>query len=233
MNIFITGASRGIGRATALFFAKKGFHVILAARNEQDLIAVCQEIIDLGGTAIYFICDVANEVQVAFAIQETIKQVGKIDVLVNNAGMGIFKALENITLSEWEQVMDINCKGTFLCCKAVLPHMKMQQNGHIIVIASDVSKRTFANGTLYCASKFAQDAFTSALRKEVRISGIKVTIIYPGLTDTYFNGNEQGAERTKNWLKAEDIAEAIYYAVSAPKQVVIDEIMLHPKTQEY
>jgi NADP-dependent 3-hydroxy acid dehydrogenase YdfG len=165
--------------------------------------------------------------------REIMQKFGKIDVLINNAGMGIFKAIENISLAEWEQVMDINVKGTFLCCKMVLPQMKSHHHGHIIVIASDVSKRTFSHGTLYCSSKFAQDAFTAALRKEIRPFGIKVTTIYPGLTDTNFNGNTQGESRTKDWLKADDVAQAIFYAISAPPQVVIDELMLHPKVQDY
>ncbi len=232
-TIFITGASRGIGKATALHFAKNGFYVILATRKETDLLAVQQEIIDFGGKASYVICDVQQEESVQKAIDTAIKIVGKIDILVNNAGIGLFKAVENISVAEWEQVMDSNVKGTFLCCKTILPSMKLQKTGHIIVIASDVAKRTFANGTVYCASKFAQDAFAAALRKEVRHFGIKVTTIYPGLTDSYFNGNQQGSEKTKNWLQAQDIAEAIYYASNAPSQVLIDEIMLHPITQEY
>jgi NADP-dependent 3-hydroxy acid dehydrogenase YdfG len=232
-NVFITGASRGMGRAMAILLAEKDFHVILAARHEADLQRVVEQIKAKGGVASYFVCDVTQEQEVNKTIQTAIVEIGSIEVLINNAGIGLFKPVEEISLDEWQTVMDSNVKSTFLCTKALLPHFKQQQKGHFIVITSDVAKRTFANGTAYCASKFAQDAFAAALRKEVRQYGIKVTTIYPGLTDTNFNGTTEGEERKKDWLRAEDVAQAVLYALNAPPQVVIDEIVLHPKTQDY
>ncbi len=232
-TILITGASKGIGKSIALLFAHKGWQVVLVARKAEELAALTEQIGKQGGKATYFVADVTDEEQVQFACKETFKTFGRIDVLVNNAGMGIFKSVEQTTAAEWDMVMDINVKGTFLCTKAVLPAMTQQHYGHIVMIASDVSKRTFAHGSLYCASKFAQDAFASALRKEVRPLGIRVTCIYPGMTDTYFAGSTQGETRKKEWLKPEDVAEAVWYAVQAPQHVVVDELMLHPKIQDY
>jgi NADP-dependent 3-hydroxy acid dehydrogenase YdfG len=232
-TILITGASKGIGKSIALLFAHKGWQVILTARSENNLAMLAQEIRTLGGKAAYFACDVAEEQQVNYVFKESFKLFGHIDVLVNNAGIGVFKSVEQTTVAEWEMVMNVNVKGTFLCTKAVLPAMTQQKGGHIIMIASDVSKRIFANGSLYCASKFAQDAFAAALRKEVRPLGIRVTTIYPGMTDTYFAGSTQGESRKKDWLKGEDIAEAVWYAVHVPKNMVVDELMLHPTIQDY
>ena len=229
----ISGASRGIGRAVALLLAQHGMRIVLVARNEHELQSLQQEIHAQGGKAISVAASVTEESGVQQVVGATMSVFGRIDVLVNNAGMGIFKKVEDISAEDWDIVMGVNAKGTFLLSKAVLPHLKTAGQGFIVNIASDVSRRTFANGSLYCASKFAQDAFASALRKEVRPFGIKVSVIYPGLTDTYFNGTEQGEERKKDWLRAEDIAEAVWYVLNAPRHVVVDELMIHPISQEY
>ncbi len=128
---------------------------------------------------------------------------------------------------------DVNVKGTFLFSKEVLAPMKAAQKGHIINIASDVAKRVFDGGALYCSSKFAQDAFSAALRKEVRKDGIKVSVIYSGLVDTMFHTDPQGHDSHQDWLKAEDMANTIMYVMNQPKHVVIDELMIHPLSQEY
>jgi NADP-dependent 3-hydroxy acid dehydrogenase YdfG len=232
-TILITGASKGIGKALALLFAQEGWHVVLVARQEDTLRLLAEEIGQKGGKASFYACDVCNEAEITKVCQATLQTQGSIDVLVNNAGIGVFKSVEQTTVDEWDMVMDINVKGTFICTKAVLPAMKQQNEGHIVMIASDVSKRTFANGSLYCASKYAQDAFAAALRKEVRAYGMRVTCIYPGMTDTYFAGSTQGEVRKKDWLQPQDVAQAVWYAVSSPSHVVIDELMLHPKIQDY
>jgi NADP-dependent 3-hydroxy acid dehydrogenase YdfG len=232
-TILITGASKGIGKAVALLFAQASWHVVLVARQESALRLLAEEIGRGGGKVSFFACDVSHEGEVYQVCQTVLKEAGRIDVLVNNAGIGIFKSVGQTTVAEWDMVMDSNVKGTFICTKAVLPTMSQQKSGHFVMIASDVSKRTFANGSLYCASKYAQDAFAAALRKEVRPLGIRVTCIYPGMTDTYFAGSTQGEERKKDWLKPEDVAQAVWYAVNSPSHVVIDELMLHPKIQDY
>jgi NADP-dependent 3-hydroxy acid dehydrogenase YdfG len=176
---------------------------------------------------------VSDEAFVQTVFQQAQAQFGRIDVVVNNAGFGIFKPAAEITADEWDQIFATNAKGTFLVSKAAIPFMKAQGAGHIINIASDVAKRTFANGSLYCASKYAQDAFSMALRKEVRSLGIKVSVVYSGLVDSYFHADPQGDASHETWLKNEDMANAISFIIEQPAHVVIDELMIHPLSQDY
>ena len=229
----ITGASRGIGRSLALKMAKENFVVVSMARNENDLVSLENEITQKGGIARSMPLDISSEVQVNKAIKNIVDEFGQIDVLINNAGFGIFKNADLLTGDEWSQVMDVNAKGTFLLSKAVIPFMKKAGKGHIIGVATDVSKRVIAEGSLYCASKYAQDAFLGALRKEVRKDNIKVSIVYPGLVDTHFHGKSEGDKTQTEFLKSSDVADAVVYIVNAPAHVVIDELMIHPISQDY
>jgi NADP-dependent 3-hydroxy acid dehydrogenase YdfG len=228
-TIIISGASRGIGRATALLLAQQGNNVIATARNQNDLDDLATEnpaIVVVSG-------DVADEAAMNHVVQTAIDRFGGLDVVINNAGYGVFKNVDEITATEWDDLMATNVKGTFLLTKAALPRLKAQQSGHILVVASDVAKRTFAGGSLYTASKYAQEAFMGAVRKEVRPFGIKVSGVYSGLVDSHFHSVGQGAESSKNWLKEQDMAEAIAFIVNQPAHVVIDELMIHPLEQEY
>ena len=229
----VTGASRGIGRAIALQLAANGAKVAAVARNGADLAGLRNEIADQGGESLSVVANVAVADEARVVVEKTLERFGRVDILVNNAGVGQFKPTEEFEESEWDETMDVNVKGTFLLSKAVLPHLKAQRSGHLLSIASDVSKRTFGNGSVYCASKYAQDAFCAAVRKEVRPFGIKVSVIYPGLVATYFGGTQPDEERKKDWLQSADIAHAAVYILGAPAHVVVDELMLHPLSQEY
>lgn len=229
----ISGASRGIGRAVATRLARENHFVLLLARNNEEISELELEIDSAGGKALSFAVDVSNESQVNEVVEQAIRDFGRIDNLINNAGIGIFKEAENFSEDEWTRVMDVNVKGSFLLSKAVLPHMKAAGKGHIVGIASDVSKRTFAEGSLYCASKYAQHAFFEALRREVRSKGIKVSVIYPGLVDTYFHEGDPGQPHRAQYLQPHDIADAVSYVINAPHHVIIDELMLHPMVQEW
>ncbi len=229
-TIIISGASRGIGRATALLLAKEGANVVATARNTVDLNSLVAE---SDGRIVGVTGDVANETDMAAVVQTALARFGRIDVVINNAGYGVFKNVEDITVQEWDNLMATNVKGTFVLTKAALPHLKAQGSGHVVVVASDVAKRTFAGGSLYTASKYAQEAFMGALRKEVRPFGIKVTGVYSGLVDSHFHDVGHGAESSQNWLKNEDMAESMLFIVSRPAHVVIDELMVHPLEQEY
>jgi NADP-dependent 3-hydroxy acid dehydrogenase YdfG len=229
----ISGASRGIGREIAFRLAKRGNFVALLARNAEELGELEHDIDSRGGKSKAYPVDISNESQVVEAVEAITKDLGPIQHVVNNAGIGVFKPAELITTAEWEQVMDVNVKGTFLLTKAALPHLLAQGGGHVLGIASDVSKRTFPHGSLYCASKYAQDAFFSSLRREVRSKGVKVSVIYPGLVDTYFHGLDAGAEKQEKYLSSGDIADAVEYILYAPQHVIIDELMLHPMSQEW
>lgn len=228
-TVIISGASRGIGRATALLLAKEGANVIATARSATDLATLEAEhpgIVAMPG-------DVANETDMAAVVQTALDRFGRIDVVINNAGYGIFKNVEDITATEWDDLMATNVKGTFLLTKAALPTLKAQGSGHVVVVASDVAKRTFAGGSLYTASKYAQEAFMGALRKEVRPMGIKVSGIYTGLVDSHFHDKGHGHETSAHYLKEQDVAESMLFIISRPAHVVIDEFMVHPLEQEY
>ena len=227
--VIISGASRGIGKAIALLLALQGATVVAVARSEQELSDLTHKTRGLS-----IVADIADEEDVRHVVAETLRHYGRLDILICNAGVGSFAELEQFSAEEWDRIFDTNVKGTFLLCKAAVPHFKAQKRGHIVGITSDVAKRTFAHGTAYGASKFAQDAVLASLRKEVRPHGIKVSTIYPGLVDTYFNDTTPGsAEAEKTHLRPADVAQAVRYVLEAPAHVVVDELMLHPMTQEW
>ncbi len=228
--IIISGASRGIGRATALLLAQNGANVVITARNVVELKEVEAE---GQGRIVAVPGDVASEVDMQRVVQTALDRFGRIDAVVNNAGYGVFKNVEDITVDEWDELMATNVKGTFLLTKAALPTLKAQQSGHIVVVASDVAKRTFAGGSLYTASKYAQEAFMGALRKEVRPFRIKVTGVYSGLVDSHFHAKGHSHATSSHYLQAEDMAESMLFILSRPAHVVIDEFMVHPIEQEY
>ena len=231
--IVITGASKGIGRAIALTLAAKGARLGLIARNADELQEVKAEILAKGGSAEMYCGSVADEAFVNNSVKKIINQFNKVDVLINNAGYGVFGPAENISVSDWDDLFATNTKGTFLFCKALIPHMKANNAGHIINIASDVAKRVFSGGSLYCASKYAQDAFSAAIRKELRPFKIKVSVVYSGLVDSFFHTEKEGDPAHENWLKNQDMANAINFIIAQPPHVVIDELMIHPLEQDY
>ena len=228
--VIISGASRGIGRATALLLAQNGANIVATARNAEELKTLETE---GNGHIVVLAGDVANEADMAAVVQLALDKFGRLDIVINNAGVGVFKNVDEITIDEWDSVMATNVKGTFVLTKAALTTMKAQGSGHIVVVASDVAKRTFAGGSLYTASKYAQEAFMGALRKEVRPFGIKVTGVYSGLVDSHFHAKGHGHETSKGYLQNEDMAESMLFILSRPAHVVIDEFMVHPLEQEY
>ncbi|MHA8065514.1 SDR family oxidoreductase [Aquirufa sp. ROCK2-A2] len=229
----ITGASKGIGRALAILLAKQNFQLSLIARNVGELKDLAAEITEIGHRPLYFAGDVADEEFVKMVVEKTAHTFQRIDFMINNAGVGAFGPIESYTSQQWDQVFSTNVKGTFLFSQAVLPTMKSAKKGHIISIASDVAKRVFDGGSLYCASKYAQHAFSEALRKEIRKDGIKVSVVYSGLVDSMFHREPQGDPSHKDWLSPEDMAESIAFIMNQPAHVVIDELMIHPLNQEY
>lgn len=231
--VIITGASRGIGAALAIHLAQQKANLGLVARNKQELFGVTRKCEDLGSRCEVFNGSVEDERFAADVVNRCVNSFGGVDVLVNNAGFGIFKRASELTVEEWESVYGTNVKGTFIFSKAVLPTMKKKGSGHIINIASDVAKRVFDGGSLYCSTKYAQDAFSMALRKEVREFGIKVSVIYSGLVDSMFHQEPQGDLSHQDWLKVEDMARAITFVIDQPQHVVIDELMIHPLSQNY
>lgn len=229
----ITGASRGIGREIALYLSKEKVRLALVARSLSELQQLAADINRQGGHAIGIQADISDSSDVKAVIGQTLREFRHIDILINNAGIGIFKPTEAIQESEWDRMMDVNVKGSFLMSKGVIQHMRSRKQGHIINIASHASRRTFEQGSVYCASKYAQDAFSSVLRKEMRKYGIKVSSIYPGQVDTYFNNTQQPQANKKGWLKPSDVADSVVYILKSPPRVAIDELVINPVSEVY
>nr|WP_263328463.1 SDR family oxidoreductase [Neobacillus sp. Marseille-Q6967] len=229
----VTGASRGIGKEIAVKLAEEGMKVSIIGSSAQ--IAETAEDMKKAGFAnvLPIQADVTKEEDLQQVIEKTIGEFGHIDLLVNNAGVGFFKVTEDVTLDEWKNLFEVNVQGVFLATKAVLPHMKKRKSGTIITISSDVGRYTIANGSAYTASKYAVQGFSGSVAQEVREYGIRVGTINPGMVDTYFANSTQGLPEKHDWLKVDDIAKAVVYMASAPKYMLIDEIVLHPLVQQY
>lgn len=229
----ITGASKGIGRSLAQLLAAKGFSLSLVARTGSLLESLLDELSTSGASVKGFVGDVSDESFVQEVVAQTILVFGQIDFLINNAGSGQFGPVDSYTSESWDQMFDTNVKGTFLFTQQAIPHMRSAGKGHILNIASDVAKRTFDGGSAYCATKYAQHAFSEAVRKEVRKDGIKVSVVYSGLVDTMFHAEPQGDASHADWLTGEDMARSIHFIMDQPPHVVIDELMIHPLSQPY
>jgi len=223
--VAVTGASRGIGLAIVELLAANGALVIGGARSIAGLHVDGARFVSL---------DVASEAS-AQEFAATAVSAG-VDTLVNNAGIGAFSPVDQISVADYRRVMDTNVLGFILTARGFVPHFRRRHEkglgSQIVNITSDVSSRTFPNGGLYTASKFAQRALTRALAYEGKSYGLRVTEVRPGLTDTYFNGNTPGKRERRLDLKSADVAQAVLYAVSAPPHVRIDEVLVHPASQD-
>jgi len=184
--VIITGASAGIGRETALAFAREGAHVVLAARREARLQAVAEECRALGVETIVVVADVARTPDIERIVQVALDRFGRVDVLVNNAGFGFSGTIEETTEVDMRELLDVNYMSAFNATRAVLPHMRRQRRGHIVNVASVVGKIAFPFHGAYSASKFAMVAMTEAMRGELAGSGITATAVLPASTRTEF-----------------------------------------------
>jgi NADP-dependent 3-hydroxy acid dehydrogenase YdfG len=222
----VTGASRGIGRATALRLAHAGARVVAGARVAHELATLATEAPGIEGLPL----DVADPESVRSFAQTVLERYGGVDVLVNNAGVGAFGPIESIALEDWDRVFAVNVRGTFLVTQAFLPSLRVRR-GHVVNVTSDVSARTFARGALYTASKHAQRAFTRALQMEVEADGVRVTEVRPGMVASYFGGGPP-LPVDAHALDADDVADAIVYALTRPSRMRVDEIHFHPAGQK-
>lgn len=224
-SVAVTGASKGIGLGIAQLLSAQGATVLAGARDVSGLSHPSVTFMPL---------DVTDEASVnAFAQAAT---AAGVDALVNNAGVGLFKPVQDITPEEYHRVMDTNVLGTILMTRALIGHFQERhaagQGSQVVNVTSDVSGRTFARGALYTASKYAQRAVTQALAYEGQSYGLRVTEIRPGMVDTYFGDTVQGEAHKADWLKVDDIAQAVSYALSVPPHVRVDEVLLHPVVQD-
>ncbi len=237
-SIIITGASSGIGEATAKMLAERGAKLMLAARREDKLDKLVAEIEAAGGNAVYQVVDVTKQSQVQALADETLKQYGKIDVMINNAGIMPLSRLDQLLVEEWDRTIDVNIKGVLYGIAAVLPAMQKAQSGHIINISSVAGHLVFPNAAVYCGTKYAVRAITEGLRQEIG-KDIRCTIISPGAVATELTDHitDETASKGANQLYeiaigAESVASAIAYAIEQPKEVDINEILLRPTAQQ-
>jgi len=238
--IVVTGASSGIGWATALELAKRNAKVVVAARRADRLNELAEAILKAGGHGLAVECDVTDESQVRNLIDTAGETFGAIDVLINNAGAMPLSLMDRCDTQAWDQMIDVNIKGVLYGIAAVLPSMMERESGHIVNVSSIAGRRVFPGGSVYCATKFAVHALSEGLRAEMAERNIRVTIIAPGLVRTELQGHikdERINERLMNlpedfeWLESEDIAASIIYALEAPGRVNVNEILVRPTKQ--
>ena len=225
----VTGASSGLGRHMAGALAQRGAHVFGLARRKEKLNAVREEI----GSHFHPVpCDVRREEQVQEAFDTVLDDGGRLDVLINNAGLGQFGAVDEFSTEDWDVQHETNLRGTFLCARAAAPPMKEQNadegfGGHIINIASIAGLVGNPNISAYNASKFGVRGFSRALMKELRDDGIKVSCLYPGSVDTNFF-DVAGADMTDNPLRPESVTETVIHLLEAPDNYLVSEVVMRP-----
>jgi NADP-dependent 3-hydroxy acid dehydrogenase YdfG len=234
----ITGASSGIGEATAVALAAEGAQVALASRRVDRLQSLARRIADNGGRALPIIADVADEAQVRDMVQRVYDSWQRLDILVNNAGVALIGPVERANPDDWRRMVNINLLGLMYTTHAVLPIMKEQGEGGAIVNISSVAGRTAqAGAAAYNATKWGVNGFSEALRQEVNRYNIRVTIIEPGFVETELAGHIPDHETKKEIqeriasmrpLQSKDIAAAILYAVTQPSYVDVNELLIRP-----
>jgi NADP-dependent 3-hydroxy acid dehydrogenase YdfG len=239
--VVITGASSGLGEAAARLLSAQGASVVLGARRTDRIQALADELTAAGGKALAVETDVTDRAQVQRLVDAAVQAYGRIDVIINNAGLMPQSLLERLKVDEWDRMIDVNIKGLLYGIAAVLPTMQRQQSGHIINTASVVGFKVLApGGTVYSATKFAVRAITEGLRIEVKQTNIRTTMISPGVVATELpeTSSEEG---TRQYLRdlyriaipVESIAQAIAYAIAQPANVEIDELVIRPTAQEF
>ncbi|OIK13540.1 SDR family oxidoreductase [Bacillus sp. MUM 13] len=240
--VIITGASSGIGEATAKELASKGAKLVLAARREDLLKKLQEDIQNNGGQAIYKVTDVTSHTQMEELAQYALSQFGQIDVLVNNAGLMPLSLLRNQKVDEWNTMIDVNIKGVLYGISAVLPSMRERKDGHIINISSVAGHAIAPGSAVYSATKFAVKAITEGLRLEESTGGnnIRATNISPGaiatdLKETITDQDLKSGidEFYKGAIEVESIARAIAFAIEEPSGIAINEMIIRPTHQEW
>ncbi|MEN2985222.1 MAG: SDR family oxidoreductase [Thermodesulfovibrionaceae bacterium] len=233
----ITGASRGIGLATAEKFAHEGVNLILVARTESMLQEIAKR---LEKEYIIKVVTVAADISKPEEVEKVFENIrenfGRLDILINNAGRGIYNLVENISAKECKEIVDLNLTGLILCTHFAVNMMIPQRSGHIVNISSVAGRVGIPGWSVYCATKWAVIGFSESIRKELIKYNIRVTVVEPGVVRTGW-----GENMPEDWivqraaikaLKAEDVAEAIYYAITQPEYVSINEILIRPTEQE-
>lgn len=237
----VTGASSGIGYATCLALSKAGARVAAGARRTDRLESLEKEIAKNGGEILIQELDVTKKAECDSFVDAAAKKWGMVDILVNNAGLMPLSFFKSLKVDEWDRMIDVNIKGVLYCTAAAIPHMLAKKSGHIVNISSVAGRVVFPAGSVYCATKHAVTALSEGLRQEFSTrSNIRVTCIEPGVVATELTNTitdkslEKFVEATKQMeaLYAEDIANAILFAIESPSHMNVNEILVRPTTQE-
>lgn len=235
-NVFITGASSGIGKATAYSFGKNGDNLVLCARRLERLEEIKKDIEEKYAVKVYiYKLDVTIYENVADTVKEIIKTVGNIDILVNNAGLALgLDKFQNYNINDMQTMIDTNIKGLLYVTREIIPYMVSKNSGHIINIGSTAGMYAYADGAVYCATKAAVKFLSDGIRIDTIDKNIKVTTIQPGIVETdfsevRFHGDKAKAEKVYKGIKAlkpEDIADITVYAANQPEHVQISDITI-------
>jgi NADP-dependent 3-hydroxy acid dehydrogenase YdfG len=238
--IVITGASSGFGKLTAEYLSERGAAVALGARSTDKIESIAKGITDKGGKAIAVTTDVTDKDQVKNLVDSAVREFGKIDVLLNNAGIMPLSPLEYLKVDDWDKCIDINIKGVLYGIAAALPHMKEQKSGQIISVSSVAGHTISPGGAVYSASKYSVRVISEALRQEVKPYNIRTSVISPGAVDTNLPGSvtvEDVAQNIKNYysenaIAPESFARCVAFAISQPEDMDVNEILFRPTRQE-
>ncbi len=223
----VTGATRGIGRAIAEALAAAGADVVIGARTSSDVERVAAELAaGSTGRVVGIAADVSRPEDCVRLVEGTVDASGRLDVLVNNAGVGILMSIEDLSVEDWEKQIDTNLRGVFCCSKAAVPHLKSTE-GWIINIGSLAGRNPFAGGSGYNASKFGLLGMTEAMMLDLRHSGIRVSMVMPGSVNTRFGGGYP--ESGRDWaLGADDVASAVLHLLSYPDNAHVSRVEMRP-----
>lgn len=224
----VTGANSGIGRATALALARVGVNVVLAARTAATLDAVAQECADLPGQAVGIPTDVTDEAAVVALMDTAAGRFGHLDILVTSAGGAAFGSIMESRTEDWDLLMAVNLRGTYLCCKAALRHMLPRKQGHVLNVLSIASRMILPGSAAYTASKFGALGLTKVIAADVRAEGIKVTAVIPGAVDTPLWDKSGGDLDHAKMLSPADVADAMLGVMAQPAGIHTDELVLMP-----
>lgn len=228
----VTGASRGIGKAIALRLAREGFDLVLAARTEADLAGVAAECEAGGAEAVAVPTDVSREEDVRRLFETTLRGPGRVDVLVNNAGIGVYGPVAGTTLSDYERVMAVNVRGSFLCSREAMRVMVPAGGGIIVNVSSVVGIRGYPDQGAYTASKHAVVGLSKVLAEEGREAGVRVHVVCPGGVATDLVADARPDIRPEELLQPEDVADLVAYLIKLPKRAMIDLVHLRRSTSK-
>ncbi len=225
----VTGAGRGIGKSIALNLARQGIDVCVTARTKSEIEKVAEQIRSYGRRAIAVHADVADEQAVRDLVRRALHEFGSIDVLVNNAGVGYFSPVKDMTTQQLDAMWSVNLRGAFLCSREVIPSMMERETGDIINIASLAGRNAFTGGAGYVATKWALIGFSRCLMLEVRASNIRVITICPGSVDTGFGDHSAQSVKSKGAIpSADDIATVVIDTLKMPRNVMVSEVDIRP-----